>query len=125
MSKPILLDSNIIIYSGLSAHNELRQWLKLKDIAVSLISKLEVLGYHSLIEKDKIYFETFFRKCRLIEIDSAIIDSAINLKQLKSMSLGDSIVAATAMQYNFSLVTANDKDFKQIEKLKLINPLAL
>ena len=124
VSKPIILDSNIVIYSGLTSHYELKEWLKSKDIAVSLITKLEVLGYHSLNEKDQIYFESFFKKCELIAIDSFIIDTAIHLRQLKSISLGDAIIAATAKKHRLSIVTANIKDFKHIENLEIINPLS-
>ena len=124
MSKPLLLDSNIVINSGLISSTELRNWLKLKNIAVSVISKLEVLGYHSLNNKDKIYFEAFFTECKIIEIDSTIINAAIYFRQLKSMSLSDAIIAATAKHYNLSLTTANTKDFKHIENLEIINPLS-
>ena len=30
VSKPIILDSNIVIYSGLTSHYELKEWLKSK-----------------------------------------------------------------------------------------------
>jgi len=125
VSKSIILDSNIVIYSGLTSHYELKEWLKSKDIVVSLITKLEVLGYHDLNEKDQIYFEIFFKKCELIAIDSLIIETAISLRQFKSMSLGDAIIAATAKEHRLVIVTANTKDFKHIENLELINPLAI
>lgn len=121
VTKSVLLDSNIVIYTGITAHDELRHWLKLKNTVVSSISKLEVLGYHSLNTKDRIYFEAFFKQCKLMPINSEIIDFAVKLRQAKSMSLGDAIIAATASLYKFTLVTANTKDFKHIEKLKLIN----
>lgn len=76
VNKPILLDSNIVIYTGVATHGELRNWLKLKKTTVSAISKLEVLGYHGLNTKDKIYFEAFFEKCKLIHVNSKIINLA-------------------------------------------------
>lgn len=39
------------------------------------------------------------------------------------MSLGDAIIAATALENDLTLATANIKDFKHIEGLKLINPM--
>lgn len=59
-TKAILLDSNIIIYTVLTQHSDLRNWLKSKRIFVSVISQLEVLGYHQLNAKDRRYFENFF-----------------------------------------------------------------
>jgi predicted nucleic acid-binding protein len=39
------------------------------------------------------------------------------------MSLGDSIIAATALEHGLSLWTANIDDFTHIEGLDLFNPL--
>ncbi len=40
------------------------------------------------------------------------------------MSLGDAIIAATALEHYQTLVTRNIKDFDWIEGLKVIDPLA-
>jgi len=125
VSKTIILDSNIVIYSGLTSHYDLKEWLKSKAIAVLIITKLEVLGYHGLNEKDQIYFETFFKKSELIPIDSEIIEAAISFRQFKSMSIGDAIIAATASYYELPLITANTKDFKHLKNIEIINPLAV
>ncbi|RAV27561.1 type II toxin-antitoxin system VapC family toxin [Sinomicrobium soli] len=123
MSKTVLLDSNIIIYTGLPQYAELRNWLRTNHIAVSAISRLEVLGYHKLVAKDRTYFQNLFNQFDLFEINAEIIDSAILFRQQKSMSLGDAIIAATAKVYNLLLVTANTKDFNHLEELELLNPL--
>jgi predicted nucleic acid-binding protein len=47
----------------------------------------------------------------------------IRLRQQKKMSLGDAIVAATALERGSELWTANDADFAHIEGLRLHNPL--
>ncbi len=38
------------------------------------------------------------------------------------MSLGDSLIAATAILNNLALVTNNTKDFQWIDSLTIINP---
>jgi hypothetical protein len=40
------------------------------------------------------------------------------------MSLGDSIVAATALVHGRTLVTCNTEDFRWIPNLSLLDPLA-
>lgn len=40
------------------------------------------------------------------------------------MSLGDAIIAASAIDSNATLITANVEDFKWIDELKIHNPLA-
>ena len=67
-NKSILIDSNIAIYSALPEFDRLREWLFHKRIFVSQITRLEVLGYHSLTVDDKSYFEKFFEECRIVPI---------------------------------------------------------
>jgi len=46
------------------------------------------------------------------------------LRKKKKIRLGDSLVAATALVHDESLVTNNVKDFDWIEGLKIVNPLS-
>ncbi|VEN73119.1 Twitching motility protein PilT (fragment) [Candidatus Desulfarcum epimagneticum] len=41
------------------------------------------------------------------------------------MSLGDSLIAATALVYDLKLATANVKDFLWIKRLEVVNPLEI
>lgn len=119
-SSNILLDSNIIIYTGVAAYEELRNWLRSKTYFVSAISQIEVLGYYDLTANDKKYFEAFFEDANLILIQNKTIWKSIELRQHKKMSLGDAIIAATALINDLPLITANIKDFQHIEDLELI-----
>ena len=110
-SNTILIDSNIVIYSAEPEYEGLAHWMKNKNIGVSEITRIEVLGYNDLLLEDRLYFETFFFKSKIFTISKRIIDKAIYLKQQKKMSLGDSIIAATAITNQIPLVTANTNDF--------------
>lgn len=116
----ILLDSNIIIYTGVAAYEGLRNWLRSKTYFVSAISQIEVLGYYDLTANDKKYFEAFFEDANLILIQNKTVWKSIELRQHKKMSLGDAIIAATALINDLPLITANIKDFQHIEDLELI-----
>jgi len=120
----VLLDSNIIIYSTNPLYDSLQIFIAQNDCCVSLISKLEVLGFQNLQEKDKKILEAFFETAEtIIPISDSIIEKAIQLRQQRKMSLGDAIIAATALEYNLTLVTANTKDFNWITSLNITNPL--
>jgi len=121
----IILDSNIIIYSLQPQNENLIKWLDGHLPYVFAITQLEVLGYHKITQNEILFVRRYFSNCEMISIQQNIIDKAITLRQTKSMSLGDAIIAATAKHYKLTLVTANIKDFKHIESLELINPLAL
>jgi predicted nucleic acid-binding protein len=116
----VLIDSNIIIYSAQPGFGYLREWLRNKEVAVSKISKIEVLGYHKLLKNEETYFKRFFESSINYSINNSVIQTTIKLRQYKKMSLGDSIIAATAIRYDLPLMTANDQDFENLEQLKLI-----
>lgn len=116
-----IIDSNIIIYSSKWDYEFIRRWIQNKDIGVSDVSRIEVLGYEKLRRENKDYFSILFKKFRTFPIDEQVILKSIALRQTKQMSLGDSIIAATSLTRNFPLLTANSKDFQHIEGLELID----
>ncbi len=121
----MLLDSNIIIYAAQPEHAALRQFIETHTPAVSVISHIEVLGYHKLTEDDRQFLEQFFRTAERLPLSETVEQEAIKLRQRRKMSLGDSsIVAGTAIAYERTLVTRNTDDFRGIEEIKLLNPLA-
>ena len=56
-------------------------------------------------------------------VTDVIADRAVQLRQQRRMSLGDSLIAATALVHGEPLVTHNLSDFNWIEGLELIDPL--
>jgi toxin FitB len=119
----MLLDSNIIIYAAQPEHAELRRFIAENDVVVSAVSYVEVLGYHKLTEADRTSLTTFFTAAQVLPITQSVIDRAVRLRQARKMSLGDALVAATALEYGHTLVTRNTKDFTWIAGLTLHNPL--
>jgi hypothetical protein len=120
----MLIDSNIIIYAAKSEHANLRHLIAEHRPSVSAISYVEVLGYHKLTEPERKYFEMFFAAAPVLALSSDVIDQAVKLRQRKKMTLGDSLVAGTALVHNLTLVTRNTKDFEWITELALHNPFS-
>ena len=118
----MIIDSNIIIYSTMPDYQNLREYLRKKQdsLSISFISKIEVLSYHLLKENDRNIFEIFFNSINILHINEYIIDLTITLKQNQKLTLGDSIIAATALFYNEELLTNNIKDFINIQGIRLI-----
>lgn len=117
-----LLDSNLIIYAASDAYAFLRPLVL--DSCVSGITKLEVLGYRHLTGNDKLYLEGVFTIVTVIPVLNDVIDLAIGLRQERKMSLGDSVIAATALLHGCELYTRNTADFAHISDLVVVNPLA-
>jgi predicted nucleic acid-binding protein len=118
----VLFDSNVFIYAG----NETIDLAKLEGVEASYasISVIETLGYHEITAAEQRALQRIFDAYQSIELSPSIIERAVALRQNKKMSLGDAIVAATALDYDLELWTANTDDFKHIEDLRLVDPLS-
>lgn len=90
---------------------------------MSALSYVEVLGYHRLTEQERQDFTEFFRLAVIIPISQPVLDRAVRLRQQRRMTLGDAIIAGTALVHNLTLVTRNTEDFQWIAELSLINPI--
>ena len=118
----MLLDSNIIIYAAQPQHEFLREYLSTIPMEVSAISKVETLGYSALSEEEKEYLEEFFRMVVVLPLEESVLNRATLLRQQRKMSLGDALIAGTALAYNLTLITRNTQDFRWVDGLKLIDP---
>jgi predicted nucleic acid-binding protein len=118
----VVFDSNVFIYAA----NGTIDLSKFKGVEVcyASISVIEVLGYQEITAAEQRALQGIFNAYQKIELGPSIIEQAVALRQGKRMSLGDTIVAATAMDYDLDLWTANTDDFKHIEGLKIVDPLS-
>jgi predicted nucleic acid-binding protein len=53
-----------------------------------------------------------------------LIAEAVRLRQLRKMTLGDALIAATALAYDLELLTHNLDDFTWVPGLEVRDPLA-
>jgi toxin FitB len=118
----MLLDSNIIIYAAKPEYEVLREFIAKHAPAVSAISRIEVLGYHLLNQEDRISFEEFFASATILPISDITVSKAIELRQIRKLSLGDALVGGTALAHGLTLITRNVVDFGWIDGLSLLNP---
>lgn len=119
----ILLDSNLLIYSVQKEYDALREWMLTIQPAYSIISKVEVLGYWNISPEQAQTIIAVLAQMREISLTARQCEQAITLRQQRKMSLGDSLIAATALAYEIPLATRNVKDFDWISGLTLINPI--
>ena len=120
----MILDSNLIIYAAKPEYPGLRRLIAARSPVVSAVSKVEVLGYHSLSVNDRQQFEMFFAAAQVLPITDAVVAKAIELRQSRKRSLGDALIAATALAFGLELYTHNIKDYVGIPGLVVIDPLA-
>ena len=114
----VFLDTNIILYL-LGGEETLIPLLEGKNLFLSFITQLELLGNKYLKPEDILKIEQFIDECTVIDISPGIKDYCISIRQMYNIKLPDSIIAATSLWLNMPLITA-DQDFKKIDIVDLI-----
>lgn len=114
----IFIDTNIAIYL-LDGDTSLAEILDQKQLYLSFISQLELLGYPGLTKQQEQQIEYMLENCVIIDINNSIKQEVINLRRSYSIKIPDCIVAATAIYMDLPLITS-DKGFNKIEELNLM-----
>ncbi|MDR0737680.1 MAG: type II toxin-antitoxin system VapC family toxin [Prevotellaceae bacterium] len=113
-----LIDTNVMVY--ILQGNPCVQHFAQEDMfAVSCITEMELLGKFLISEGEKRTITRMLSQCFIIDLNYYIKQLAINIRQNMRMKLPDAIIAATALQQNLTLVSA-DKDFCKIADLDLL-----
>lgn len=90
--------------------------------ALSVVSEIELLCWKSASEKDIAILKGFTSDAHIIELEQSIKLKTIELRRTHVIKLPDAVIAATAIVYELTLLTRNEKDFSNIEGLQLSNP---
>jgi len=126
MGQRYLIDSNVLIdyaNAGLpEAGSDFVERVCNTDFLISVVAKIEVLGYGGVPDKMPL-LEVFIDTSTVLPLDDLVVRQTIQLRRdYKKLKLGDAIIAATALVHQLTLLTRNTDDFKNIEGLGLINP---
>ena len=128
MEQNFLVDTNILIYY-LDGHIPLEHEAKIEHIFtysfnISVISKIELLGWRKYMPEQYQVALRFIKHAQVIYLDHEIAEPTISIKHTYPLKLPDAVIAATALFYDWVLVTRNTKDFDLITNLKIYNPFA-
>ena len=114
----LLLDTNIVLYL-LNGEETLIPLLEEKNLFLSFVTQLELLGSRYLNPDDNSKIIQFISECTVIDITPEIKDITINIRQNYNLKLPDCIIIATSLWLNMPLITA-DQDFTKIDIADLI-----
>lgn len=121
----MLLDSNVVIYAARPEpeFEAVRQFIERHAPFVSAITVVETLGYHRLGVAERAALDAFFDAAVVLPVSDAVVGEAVRLRQQRRMSLGDALIAGTALAHRLRLVTRNTSDFVDVAGLDLLDPL--
>lgn len=111
-----LLDSNILIYIMADDQRIIRVIRNFQPCVISVISKLEVLLGADKDKPDFDYVKNIVDQYASLFVDNDVANKALEMKHKDGVNLKfkDLLIAATAKEHGFTLVTA-DKDFKKLK----------
>jgi predicted nucleic acid-binding protein len=129
MGTNFLIDTNIGIYlmngslnaNGLSYIEPIIN----ANYHLSVITKIELLGFEFKDLQDFIDTKNFVEDGIIIPLDDEIVEKTIEIRRIYKIKLPDALIAATALVFDLTLLSRNDKDFALISELKYINPFTV
>ena len=113
----ILLDTNIVLYL-LAGDLTLADFLQDKQVYLSEITELELIGYPSISTSEMEQIHDFLNSCESIPLNNEIKIIYSRIRKSYKLKLGDAAIIATALFLDIPLITA-DKHFAQVEELQL------
>ena len=123
----LVLDTNAVVSllggaGGLSDLVSRAAW-----IGISVVSRLEFLGFSRLSREDEALFERFCERVETIGItkdDTELLGITVRLRREHGLKLPDAVIAATAIARGAELVTA-DTDFDRVTGLVVVHPTSV
>ncbi|CAD5280534.1 MULTISPECIES: type II toxin-antitoxin system VapC family toxin [unclassified Imperialibacter] len=122
-----LWDTNVVIYYlqqqfSPSAEKFIDAILANSQPSISSITEIELLCWSAPTEKDLEVVKNFIEDAWVFELESAVKMKTAEIRKAHKVKLPDAIIAATAVEFDLTLLTRNINDFKNIQALKLANP---
>ena len=114
----LFIDTNIALYL-LGGDNTLAILLQEKQIYISFITQLELLGFKQLSVQEERLIREFINQCNVIDINETIKEKTIQLRKDYQVKLPDSIIMATSIFLSIPIITS-DLDFKKVIELDLL-----
>ena len=123
----ILFDTDILVDVGRDieeAINCLKRIERQERTGISIITKMElIVGCRN--KKELAELDKFLERFQVLSLNEAIADQTVKLLHRFRLSHGlliaDALIAATAIILKTSLITKNQRDYRFIDELKLID----
>jgi predicted nucleic acid-binding protein len=126
MTNLTIIDTDILIDTSRNkseAIDYLQNLQTSSNLAISAVTQMElIVGCTNKADLRKI--ENFLQQFSIIKIDQDISDRSVELLKFYRLSHGlliaDSLIAATAVVWDYPLATKNQRDYKFIQELNLL-----
>ncbi len=120
----MLVDTDVLIWHLRGYPQAARRLDQLNPLTLSAVSYLELLqGMRNRAELAAVKKMLELRKAVVLPVTEAVTQRAIALMESLALShglqMGDALIAATALEQQLPVLTANTKHFEAVEGLKV------
>jgi len=109
------LDSNIIVHI-FQGRSDIASQLEGRMLYVSVVSRIELFAWPGPDTGRAKWLDAFLAECRIVELTKPIQEITIDIKKRFKLPMADAMIAATAVDLDVPLLTA-DKDFKRLDSV--------
>ena len=114
-----LLDKNAVIYL-INGEQTVLDLIDNKSVAINFVVEIELLCWPNMTIALQKIINNLLKEIQYFDYSHRIKQSTIEIRKSTKLKLGDALIAATALEYDLTLVSA-DKSFSKIQDLRLIN----
>ncbi len=127
MGPACLLDTNVVIgFFDTSLPVAGQRFVAGLQPVISVITHIELFSNPRISATELAQLRQFVALATVhSDLDPALVEAAITVRQRHKVKTPDAIIAATALVRGLMLVTRNTRDFEQIDGLTVINPFLL
>ena len=118
MTDNLLVDTNAVLYA-LRGVPHVAKLLEKQIINISFITEIELLSWPLLNEPDSSLIKKFIGPCRVMEYSSQLKYAVIEVRKKYKLKIADAFIAATAIQYEIPLVSA-DLVFEKVKEINFL-----
>ena len=120
----MLVDTDVLIWHLRGLAQATQRLDAIPKLTISAITYLELLqGMRSKAELSAVQKSLELRHTERLPVTPAITERAVALMETLALShglqVGDALIAATALEHNLALLTANTKHFAAIEGIRI------
>lgn len=117
--KNYLFDTNCVLYL-LKGNKAIAKIADGNILATNFIIEVELLGWKSLVDKEKKIIQSYIEATYYYDYSTQIKNKTIELRRKYNLKLADAFIAATAVTYNLTLISA-DIGFEKISELNFLH----
>ena len=107
-----VIDTNILVDLAQTREDAAQELARYETLFISRITWIEFLVGAQVLEERR-RRESLLKDLEILEIDAAICEETILIRQRTKLKLPDAIILATARVHGLLLVTRNSRDFSR------------